>query len=287
MSMIELIGDLGFCYGVNHAIETLSKAAEENHSVFLTHPLLHNKKENESLLRKNHASVLSPETDTANGAVVFSAHGHAPDEEKEYPHAHLYDATCPLILRRYEAISKAGDLAIVFLGKRGHQETVAFMGRFPDFLFVDCRGDIEKQLDAMKLEGKRTGLVPQTTVGKSVYDRCLVYLKAKTDLRFALPICPIYEKRHNDVLTYFAGKNPSQYYLVVCGDLSSSNANELLTSALVSYPGLAGTIAMEASDINLSDVAPRQIVLCSSTSASRESVLRLKAELEKKTEKDQ
>lgn len=279
--MVTIIGDIGFCFGVDHAIGVLRKAAQENKKVYLTHPLLHNKVENDALLRENHAHVFTDKESLFDSAVVFSAHGHAPQEEEKYSLAHLYDATCPLILKRYEEISRQKDIAVVFLGKKGHQETEAFLARFPSFLFVDSRKDIVSQLSALALNGK-TGLVPQTTISKSAFETAFSWLSKNTDLAFCLPICPMYEKRFRAVVDFFKGKDPNDYFLVVCGDTLSSNANELLKASIKELPGLKGDIAMNADTLGEEDVGKRKIVLCSSTSASAEKVLRLKEQLEKR-----
>ncbi len=279
--MITIIGEIGFCFGVNHAIDVLRKAAAENRRVYLTHPLLHNKAENDRLLMENHAALFHAGSPLSDSAIVFSAHGHAMKEESLYPTARLYDATCPLIQKRYERIEAERDLTIVFLGKNGHQETEAFLARFPDFLFVDSRMDIEDQLAGLSLIG-RTGLVPQTTVSQSAYRVAEAWLRKNTDLQFVLPICPMYERRFLAIEDFFAGKDPQSFFLVVCGDTLSSNANELLQASLLRFRGLKGRIAMSAEEISTEEVGKRQIVLCSSTSASREKVLQLKEGLERR-----
>ena len=280
--MIPIIGDIGFCYGVKHAIDVLSKASQEHRKVYLTHPLLHNHVENDSLLRQNHAKVFAKGDFLDSSAVVFSAHGHDPKDEGLFPGADLYDATCPLILQRYRRLASLPEASVVFLGKKGHQETEGFLGRFPSFLFVDCKEDIPKQLASLPLS-RRTALVPQTTVSRAAYRQAFSWLKKNTELVFTLPICPMYEKRYQDIEDFFRENDPEAFYLVVCGDTLSSNANELLATALSEFPGLVGSIAMRAEDIDYDLLGNRRIVISSSTSASEKSVLLLKRALEEKT----
>lgn len=283
--MIKLIGDIGFCYGVKNAIDVLKKASTENNTVYLTHPLLHNKKENDDLLLKNHARVYQEGDRLTESAIVFSAHGHDPKEEGKFPGARLYDATCPLIKKRYDLLATKRGVTTLFLGKKGHQETEGFLGRFPDFLFIDVKKDIPKQLLALGLVGKKTALVPQTTISRKSYALCHQWLEKNTDLLFSLPICPIYEKRYLDIQKHFRENDPSKSYLVICGDTLSSNANELLMSALMEFEGLQGTIAMRLADIPDDILGKKDIVLASSTSASEKSVLQLWRALQEKEDK--
>lgn len=275
------ISDIGFCFGVENAIAVLRKAHEERGGVLLTHPLLHNKAENDDLLLQNDATIGTDSSDASGKAVVFSAHGHDPMEESRFPGAHLYDATCPLILKRYQILrqKEREGVPLLFLGKKGHQETVGFLSHFPSMGFVDAYRDIGGQLDALRLE-RPVYLVPQTTLSKGALEETRTLLADRGLLAGFLPLCPLYEKRSNDVLSFFDGKDPKKYYLVVSGDPSSSNANEILNAALSKVEGLEGQIAMTGADIDRKKSEGKTFALCSSTSVSKENVRRLMADLE-------
>ena len=137
--MIKIITDVGYCYGVKHAIKTLEQASEKNKSLTLLHPLIHNIKENQSIMERTGSHLFNPETDIQPEAVVFSAHGFTKEEEKKFSgKSVIINGTCPLIISRYEKISALSpDVDIVFLGKKGHQETLGFLSHFPRMKFID------------------------------------------------------------------------------------------------------------------------------------------------------
>ena len=269
--MIYLLQDYGFCAGVRGAIEVLKKAAKEGGDVFLTHPLLHNKSENKRLLDLYHAKLLSVDEEVHHGSVVFSAHGHDLEEEKGFTGAKLYDATCPLISKRYERLCSLEKKKLVFLGKRGHPETLGFLSRFKDMLFLDVEEDLKQQIDPWNLPSEIV-LVCQTTIGKKIFLEAKNLLSRKTEIEEILPLCPLYENRLKQAESFLKDKDSTKYFLVVCGDKLSSNANELLGELQSEFPGLEGAILSQSEELPKAVIGKKDLLLCSSTSISKESV---------------
>lgn len=265
--MIYLLPDYGFCAGVQRAMEVLSKAAKEPGPLYLTHPLLHNKRENESLLRAYKATLL-PEGETVHeGKIVFSAHGHDISDEKRFAGAQIFDATCPLISQRYERLSSLGKKNMVFLGKRGHPETTGFLSRFPDMALIDVHEDLERQIEALTLP-KSILLVCQTTIGTFEFEKAKDLLSKKTRIEDILPLCPLYSRRVTQAIEFLEDKDVERYFLVVCGDTLSSNANEILRHLQNRFPGLEGKICADSEELPKEVLARKNLLLCSSTSIS-------------------
>jgi len=286
--MVEIITDYGFCAGVKRAIGKLREASRDSREVYLTHPLLHNREENGKLLKETGAKLLTPDCQPGKNAVlVFSAHGHRKEDEEKYGGCFtLVDATCPVILAREKQIPPLPEGARGFLlGKAGHPETLHFLSLFPDFQLLTPDENGRSIIQGLPPLKKGFFFVPQTTVSPSTAESFKAILSAKGPCLFSLPVCPLYSRRLGQVLSFFQGKDPSAYALVVVGDALSSNANELLSGALKAYPSLLGTIALKKEGIDPSFLK-RRIVLASATSASEAEVLALKEELEKAQSRD-
>lgn len=272
--MVKIITDYGYCFGVESAISDLNKAGESKKHVFLTHPLLHNLPENKRLMEKANASFLEKDTPySEDNLIVLSAHGHSFEEEEEAKkHGRVKDATCPLIKRRYERIPKQEPgISYIYLGKENHQETIGFVSHFPYFTLVSTKKPLLEQLDALKLESKSV-FVPQTTVGEESYQFVYSYLQKRSEILFSLPICPIYGKRAAQAISYLKNVDPSKSFFLVCGDPTSSNANEIASAVHEAYPSIPYALSLKA-DAALKDKAKgKDIFIASATSVSKEAV---------------
>ena len=138
---IYLARHIGFCYGVENAIEIAFRTIEENPGkrIFLLSEMIHNPKVNEDLqqqgvqfLQDTYGKQLIPfETLTADDVVIIPAFGttlqiEAMLREKGIPTEH-YNTTCPFVEKvwnRSEQIAKKG-YSIVVHGKPQHEETRA------------------------------------------------------------------------------------------------------------------------------------------------------------------
>lgn len=281
--MVKIITDIGYCYGVKNAIDILHQAGKENNRVYLTHPLIHNKEENNRLMEENNAAIYLKQPLTPNDAILFSAHGHGKKEEEEFlGKARLYDATCPLILKRYLRLrnSMTEDTQYFFLGKKGHQETLGFLENFPFLEFIDVSCDIEAELSRRIHPQKDLALIPQTTISKEKYDTAYSLLSKTGRLRLALPICPLYSRRAEDAIDFLKGKKVNGSIVMVLGDQSSSNAQELKKAIQDAYPGLEVHILTGLYGFDKSKLQGKDVFLTSATSYPEENVMKVKEELE-------
>ena len=277
--MVKIITDYGYCAGVSSAIAKLEEAKDSFSALYLTHPLLHNIPENNSLMKTNHASFITEETKLKRtDALVLSAHGHTIEEENHYrDRCYIIDATCSLILARYKQVPPFNDkTTYLYLGKANHQETKAFLSHFPYFTLIDSTKDLIQQLSLISFESE-TVFIPQTTVSKESWSIVKEQIEKKSKLRFYLSICPLYERRFSQAIEALANVELQNSYFIVCGDHASSNANEIFEAVMHKYPTLNGCIALTIDQIDKNKIKGKDIYIASATSVSKTTVESLAA----------
>lgn len=151
-SVVELPGvtfkiarHFGFCYGVEHAIETAFKALEENPGkrIFLLSEMIHNPAVNRDLetrgvkfLMRTDGTFLIPlETITPDDVVIVPAFGTTVQMIQKLEAQGItpsrYDATCPFVEKVWTRSKQLGaqGYTIVIHGKHYHEETRATFSR--------------------------------------------------------------------------------------------------------------------------------------------------------------
>ncbi|MCW3085500.1 MAG: 4-hydroxy-3-methylbut-2-enyl diphosphate reductase [Bacteroidetes bacterium] len=135
----------GFCYGVEHAIETAYKAIEENPDkrIFLLSQMIHNPDVNNDLLKRGvqflmdtAGTTIIPFTElTPNDIVIIPAFGTTLKIEEQLHtigiEVRKYDTTCPFVERVWKKSEKLGEdnYSIIIHGKSNHEETKATFSR--------------------------------------------------------------------------------------------------------------------------------------------------------------
>jgi 4-hydroxy-3-methylbut-2-enyl diphosphate reductase len=135
----------GFCYGVEHAIETAYKAIEENEGkrIFLLSQMIHNPEVNNDLLKRgvkflmdtSGNQIIPFEELNPSDIVVIPAFGTTLAIEKKLNDLGIevrkYDTTCPFVERVWKKSEKLGEekYTIIIHGKYNHEETRATFSR--------------------------------------------------------------------------------------------------------------------------------------------------------------
>lgn len=135
----------GFCYGVEHAIETAYKAIEENPEkrIFLLSQMIHNPEVNNDLLKRGvrflmdtSGNTIIPFSElTPNDVVIIPAFGTTLKIEEQLNEIGIevrkYDTTCPFVERVWKKSEKLGEdkYSIIIHGKANHEETKATFSR--------------------------------------------------------------------------------------------------------------------------------------------------------------
>lgn len=156
----------GFCYGVEHSIETAYKAIEENEGkrIFLLSQMIHNPEVNNDLLKRgvkflmdtSGNQIIPFEDLTANDIVVIPAFGTTLEIEKKLNNIGIevrkYDTTCPFVERVWKKSEKLGQeqYTIIIHGKYNHEETRATFSRSEK----DAPAIVVKNIEESKIIGE-------------------------------------------------------------------------------------------------------------------------------------
>ncbi len=135
----------GFCYGVEHAIETAYKAISENSGrrIFLLSQMIHNPEVNDDLVMRgvkflmdtSGQSLISFTELQSSDIVIIPAFGTTLEIEAQLHKIGIevrkYDTTCPFVERVWKKSEKLGEenYTIIIHGKFNHEETRATFSR--------------------------------------------------------------------------------------------------------------------------------------------------------------
>ena len=181
---ILLAAPLGFCAGVDRAIEIVKKSINKYGApVYVRHEIVHNKHVVESL--KKIGAIFVEELSEINDKtrpVIFSAHGvpKAVPEEANNLKMEYIDATCPLVSkvhREAENLYKNGS-HIILIGHKNHPEVIGTMGQIPKdgISLIESIEDVEKYKNK---DRKNLAFVTQTTLSVDDTKEIISALKKK------------------------------------------------------------------------------------------------------------
>jgi 4-hydroxy-3-methylbut-2-en-1-yl diphosphate reductase len=135
----------GFCYGVEHAIETAYKAIDENPGkrIYLLSQMIHNPEVNNDLLKRGVKFLMDTSGNQiipftalrSEDIVIIPAFGTTLKIEEELKsfgiEVRKYDTTCPFVERVWKKSEKLGEdkYSIIIHGKSNHEETKATFSR--------------------------------------------------------------------------------------------------------------------------------------------------------------
>jgi 4-hydroxy-3-methylbut-2-enyl diphosphate reductase len=130
---VLLAEEMGFCFGVERALELIQAAAERGKPVHTMGDIIHNPQIVADLERRG-VSVIErdqPQTVSA-GIVAVTAHGARPGirEEAEALGLEFMDTTCPLVTKVHKLVSRLKDenYTIVVYGDANHPEVRGTLG---------------------------------------------------------------------------------------------------------------------------------------------------------------
>ncbi|MBE2276900.1 MAG: 4-hydroxy-3-methylbut-2-enyl diphosphate reductase [Rhodobacteraceae bacterium] len=146
---LYLAAPRGFCAGVDRAIRIVEMAIEKwGAPVYVRHEIVHNRYVVDGLRAKGAVFVEELNECPGDRPVVFSAHGvpKAVPAEAARREMIAVDATCPLVTKVHSEAARhhANGLQLIFIGHRGHPETVGTMGQLPpgEVLLVETPQDV-------------------------------------------------------------------------------------------------------------------------------------------------
>jgi len=158
---VRLAKKMGFCQGVEHAIETAESAlADPRGQISSLGEIIHNRQVVERLAAQGLGVVHDP--NEASGRILIRSHGESPEvfETLSRRGLEVVDATCVLVKRAQRVVAALAQegYRVVVVGQESHPEVRAICGYAPDVICVDE----PDQLDRLPKGGK-LGIICQTT----------------------------------------------------------------------------------------------------------------------------
>ena len=223
---VLLADELGFCFGVERAVEMVEDALEDGDTVRTLGPLIHNEQEMERLGKYGVTTISEPVQIKRGETAVIRAHGVTPEVQKELEEkaSKVVDATCPFVTRVQKLAARAAeqDRHVIVVGNPDHPEMIGVKGYAPEHAFV-----IKDETEVAGLPWLRHPLVvSQTTIKAKTFFDTAEAIKTKTDdeVQIVNTICSATRDRQ-DAARALAGEVDAFY---IIGGRHSSNSRKLL-----------------------------------------------------------
>ena len=167
---VKIAETLGFCFGVEHAIDMAQQNLDkEKEEVYCIGSLIHNKQVVDRL-SDNGLKVVNtldevpiPKADSkSKPTILIRSHGSRPEllQSVRDRGFNMADATCTLVKKAQEFVKKLHDegYQVVLIGDKDHPEVKGVVGYAPSVIIIDSEDEIEKLPKRGKL-----GIISQTT----------------------------------------------------------------------------------------------------------------------------
>jgi len=221
----------GFCAGVEMAIKALTwmlKIYDE--TIYCYHEIVHNDWIVKKFKENNVKFVNRPDELPDNAIVMLSAHGTAPNIEKEFKSLSLtnVNSVCPLVTKVHHEAKRFSEDGhkIIYVGHKDHDEAVGAMGVAPESMYL-----IENvtEMEEISLKSDNVALLAQTTLSMSDWEPIMLKAKEKYP-NLKMPrkndLCYATTNRQEAIIN-IAGEVD---LVIVVGSSTSSNTNALVTS---------------------------------------------------------
>ena len=239
---VELAAKAGFCFGVNRAVDTVYKEAEEGKQpVYTFGPIIHNEEVTADLERRGvkviHSLEEAQQAAGGTGTVVIRSHGvpRALQEDLVKTGLSVVDATCPFVKKIHRLVQDYSGRGyfIIIIGSAEHPEVQGIVGwSDPERTVVI---DTEEEAQRLDLSGEsRVCIVSQTTFHYKKFQDLVEIIRkrgyyskgtVKKDIEYVVhnTICSATRERQEA-----AGALSRQVdAMIVIGGASSSNTRKL------------------------------------------------------------
>ncbi len=246
---------MGYCMGVERAVNLAQAAMNEGKTLYALGPVIHNAKEIERLTALGMVILPEDATPQKGSTVLIRAHGVHPVRHQELKEMglHLIDATCPLVVKNQRSVAASDDssLTVIIAGKPDHAEIKALRGFAETTVVVSSVEDAE----ALELVDDTVAIIAQTTLRPALYDEIKAVLAQKfTLLEKGKSICPATQDRQDAIM-----KLAEQVQaMVIVGDKNSANTKGLFDTA--QKLGLASYLVADSEDIPVDAVRQWQVI---------------------------
>jgi len=166
---LYIVTPRGFCAGVEMAIKALTwmlKIYDE--TIYCYHEIVHNDWIVEKFKDKNIKFIESPDELPLGSVLMLSAHGTAPNIEKNFNSISSVqvNAVCPLVTKVHHEAKRFTESGkqIIYVGHKNHDEAIGALGVAPESMFL-----VEKKedLNNIDIQSNEVALLAQTTLAMS------------------------------------------------------------------------------------------------------------------------
>ncbi|MFC4946171.1 4-hydroxy-3-methylbut-2-enyl diphosphate reductase [Pseudonocardia sp. GCM10023141] len=179
---VLLAAPRSFCAGVERAIAAVEQLLDEHGGpIYVRRQIVHNTHVVAELEARGAVFVEELEAVPEGAAVVFAAHGVAPEVWRQAAERDLEvtDATCPLVAKVHaeaRRFAQRGD-TVILVGHAGHEETVGTLGEVPQqTVLVESVADVEALVVA---DPERVSYLTQTTLSVAEAAEIVTALRAR------------------------------------------------------------------------------------------------------------
>jgi len=132
---VILVSPRGFCAGVERAVNIAKRALElAGPPIYLRHQIVHNQSVVDELRALGAVFVEDLAAVPCGSTVIFSAHGVAPDVQRDAAERNLsvIDATCPLVAKVHLEVARHAreGCNVLLIGHRSHVEVRGTLGHY-------------------------------------------------------------------------------------------------------------------------------------------------------------
>ncbi len=216
---------LGFCFGVNRAIECVYNEATKN-KIYTFGPITHNKQIINDLEQKGVKIVEKLDDIKENRTVIIRSHGISPliYSELDKKNIKYIDCTCPCVKKIHNIVEKnyKEGYYIIIIGDKLHPEIIGINGWCENTGIII--NSIEEANNIELSKNKKYIIVSQTTFSKEKFSQIISILKNKS-INFDLynTICNATTERQMEAIEI--SKKVDK--MLVIGDKNSSNTQKL------------------------------------------------------------
>jgi len=229
--MIIKMQEMGFCGGVNHAVNQANKLKCEilNKKIYMYGDIINNSLIMTNFIQDGYIKANSVNEIENNSIVIIRAHGVAKKiiDLLNKKKCKIIDCTCANVDKIHKSVLQKSILGykIIVVGKQGHPEVEGIVGWCESSAYVIS--DIAS-LNLIDLSGKLY-VVAQTTFDRKIFLDICNKIKLENNLAEIYDsVCSVTERRKK-----FAKEVACKSDIViVIGDKQSSNANELYKTCL-------------------------------------------------------
>jgi 4-hydroxy-3-methylbut-2-en-1-yl diphosphate reductase len=225
MIQIFFAKELGFCWGVERAINLAAKAKNDHPGeVTILKEIVHNRQVVDFFKQKGVGQAESLDRiDT--GTLVISAHGLSPRLKKQatYKGLKIVDTTCPLVENVHIFTRQLinDGYKVILYGEPEHDEVMGVMGIDGQNIHLLAEYDDIDKLP--RFEGK-VALITQTTRGVRAFEQVSARMKEiYPDIKIVNTICDATDKRQHAIHDLA----PKMDMVLVIGSFSSGNSHRL------------------------------------------------------------